>query len=354
MNPGRMLKVLVKDLSLGPRSPFFLYTIALPVVLTIVFQLAFGSLFAPKPRLALFDEGRSELTEALSGAEGIELTILADAEALRRGVRENDFDAGLILPARFDEEVRAGRRPTLQFHIGGESHASNRIILTITALDLVRDLDGAAAPVEVEIVEFGEASLPIALRLVPVIVFYALALAGIFVPGSSLVEEKEQGTLMALLVTPVRAGEVLTAKWLLGLIFATVMSLVALALNGAMGARPLEVVLVVMMAAALTSMIGVLVGVLSKDSAMLFGMIKGMGIVLFAPALFYLFPSWPQWIAMIFPLYWVIEPVWQVAIMGRSITTVWMEMAIALGITAAMLPVLVRLSRRMLSQMAAR
>ncbi|MFW5878456.1 MAG: hypothetical protein ACOCVR_01425, partial [Myxococcota bacterium] len=131
-------------------------------------------------------------------------------------------------------------------------------------------------------------------------------------------------------------------------------SLVTLLLNGAMGPRPLDVTAVVLVAAALTSMVGLLVGVLSKDSTMLFGLIKGMGVVLFAPVIFYIFPSWPQWIAMLFPLYWIIEPIWQVSIMGGSIGSVLLEVAVALGICAALLPLIIALSRRMLSQMAAR
>ncbi len=74
-----------------------------------------------------------------------------------------------MLPAGFDEAVRGGgKRPKLEFYIGGESLASNRIILSVTAIDLLRGLEGGTAPpVEVETVQLGEAGLPIAIRLVP-------------------------------------------------------------------------------------------------------------------------------------------------------------------------------------------
>lgn len=354
MSLARTLSILKKEFALGPRSPFFYYTLLLPVALTLLFQFAFGSLFAAQPRLAIIDEGSSEITSAVAAMRGIELTILSDEDELLRRVAANDFDAGLILPVGFDAAVRDGSRPILRFHIGGESHASNRIILAVTAADLVRDIEGISAPVQVEVVGFGDEGVPLALRLVPIIVFYALAMAGIFVPGASLVEEKEQGTLMGMLVTPAKASEVLVAKWSLGFLLASVMSLITLILNGAMGSRPFDVVVVVMVAAGLTSMLGLLVGVVAKDSTMLFGLIKGSGIVLFAPVLFYLFPSWPQWIAKLFPLYWIIEPVWQVSIMGERLSAVWLELGVALLIAAALLPIIIALSRKMLAQMAAR
>jgi ABC-2 type transport system permease protein len=353
MSFSRIWKVLRKDLALGPRSPIFLWAIILPFALTLILQVAFGSLFDPQPRLGVVDQGDSSITAAIEAMDGIELSLLDDAEALKARVEGNDLDAGLILPAGFDEAVKGGEKPTLQFFIGGESYASNRIILTVTALDLVRELEGSAEPVSVDIVNFGEAGLPISIRLVPVIVFYALVIAGLFVPGANLVEEKEQGTLMAMLVSPVKTKEVLVAKWALGLILATILGAASLALNGALDSNWPEVIVVVIVAAALSAMLGVLVGVGAKDSAIMFGIVKGTGIFLFAPTLFYIFPEWPQWIAKLFPLYWIIEPIWQVSVMGNSINTVWFELAVAVGITAALGVVAAWLAKRMQTQMAA-
>ena len=353
MSPRLIWRVLRKDLALGPRSPIFLWAILLPFALTLILQVAFGSLFNPEPRLGIVDEGDSEITVRVQEMEGINLTLLADAEELKRQVEANDLDAGLILPAGFDRAVKNGDQPDLPFYIGGESLASNRIILSVTAIDLVRELEGGKAPVTVEVVSYGTQGLPISVRLIPVIVFYALTMAGIFVPGSSLVEEKEQGTLMALLVTPARIADVLTAKWALGVVLTTLLAATTLLLNQALGSNWLEVLVVVLVAAGLTSMIGLLMGTFARDSTIMFGMIKGLGIFLFAPTLFYIFPDWPQWIARLFPLYWIIEPIWAVSIMGGSISEVWLELTVAVGITVALIPVVGLVARRVQAQMAA-
>jgi ABC-2 type transport system permease protein len=354
MSLSRFAKILRKDLALGPRSPIFLWMLVLPIALTLILQVAFGSLFNPKPRLGIVDEGDSEITAQIEQMEGIELTLLDDAEELKGLVEENDLDAGLVLQADFDGAVRAGDQPELQFYISGESYASNRIILTVTTLDLVREIEGSDAPVTVDVVSYGTAGLPISVRLVPVIVFYALTMAGIFVPGSNLVEEKEQGTLMALLVTPVKIGEVLAAKWSLGVLLASVLATATLLLNQALGANWWEVLVVVLVAGALSSMIGLLIGTFAKDSTIMFGLVKGLGIFLFAPTLFYIFPEWPQWIAKLFPLYWILEPIWTVAIMGGSLSDVWVELTVAVGITVALVPVVGLVARKVQTEMAAR
>lgn len=354
MSPRLSWKVLRKDLALGPRSPIFLWAIVLPFALTLILQVAFGALFNPEPRLGIVDEGDSAITAQLKDTAGIKLTLLSDPDKLKTMVEANDLDAGIILPAGFDAAVKDGSRPDLEFFISGESYASNRIILTVTAIDMIRGLEGSEAPVTVDVVSFGKTGLPISVRLVPVIVFYALVMAGIFVPGSNLVEEKEQGTLMALLVTPARIADVLTAKWLLGVLLASVLAAATLLLNSALGSNWAQVLVVVVVAAGLSSMIGLLIGTFAKDSAMMFGLVKGLGIFLFAPTLFYIFPEWPQWIAKLFPLYWILEPIWRVSIMGGSISEVWVELTVAVGITIALVPLIGLVARRVQAQMAAR
>ncbi len=349
MSMLRVLRILLKDFSVGPRKSFFIWALVMPFALTLLFQFAFGSLFEPKPRVGIVDLGDSVVTGAVQELEGFEVSILQDSDELINKVERHDLDAGLVLTAGFDNAVRAGEKPMLEFYISGESLASNRIIISVMAIEMIRDLEGSEAPVDVQMVYFGEPGLPISIRLVPVIVFYALVMAGIWVPSSSLVEEKEKGTLTALLVTSVRVNEVLAAKWLLGFIFAVFLASVTLLLNQAFGPRPLEVMAVIVIAAALTSMIGLLIGIYSKTATMLFTLIKSLGMFLFIPVVFYLFPEWPQWIAKLFPLYWIISPIWEVSVMGEPLSQVWFEMLIAVAITIALIPLMLLIKNRMLA-----
>lgn len=347
MNPGRVWSLLRKDLKLGPRGPMFLFAILMPVAFTIIFQGAFGTLFEPRPRLGIVDAGQSEITRAAKQIPGIELTLLERIEDLTTRVRQNNLDAGLVLPAGFDEAVRSGERPQLEFFISGESLASNRIILSVTALDLIRAVEGGDPPVEVNTVTFGREGLPISIRVVPLLVFYALVIAGVFIPSSSLVEEKERRTLAAVMVTPARVTEVLAAKWMFGVILASVLALATLFLNRAFGPEPLDVIVVILIAAGLTAMLGIVAGLISRTSTELFTMIKGAGILLFAPVIFYIFPDWPQWIARLFPLYWIIEPVWQVSVMGEPLGAVRFELTVAVAITLGLIPLITVLGRRL-------
>ena len=353
MSLSRILLVLRKDLQLGPRSPIFLWVLLLPVLITLMLQVTFGNLFDPNPRLGVVDQGESVITTAVQDIEGIELTLLSDVADLKDKVEGNDLDAGLVLQPGFDSAVRSGANPALEFYVGGQSLASNRIILAVTAVDLVRDVAGTAPRVEVEVVTLGEEGLPISVRLVPFIVMYALLVAAVFLPSFSLADERESRTLSALTVTPVTLAEVVAGKGILGFLLAGAMAIVTLWLNSALTAQPLALIVVLIVAAALLVEIGLIYGTASKDIAGVFALIKGTGFILLAPTIFYIFTGWPQWIAKLFPTYWVINPVYEVTINDAGLSEVWVELIIAVAVIAALAGVVMLLTRRLRSKLAA-
>lgn len=326
-----------KDLELGPRSPVLLWAIIMPIVATLLLQLVFGGLFAPQPRLAVVDLGSSEITRAYERMEGIDVALLDGEEQLKADVEANRYDAGLILPGGFDEAVREGKKPPLQFFVSGESLASNRIILSVNTIGLIRTVEGASTAVDVEVVELGAGeALTVSQRLVPMVVIFALLIAGILLTGTSLVEEKERGTLCALLVSPVRLSEVVAAKAVLGFALSLVMGAVILAMNNALGSSPLALVLSLLIAALMCVEVGLLYGAGSSDMKTLYALFKGLNILLFAPVVFYLFPDWPEWLGKIFPTYWAINPVFEVAVNGRGLADIWFDLVVALAICAAL------------------
>jgi ABC-2 type transport system permease protein len=347
VNLRSVLRILMKDLRLGPRSPIFFFVLLMPVLMTVVIQLVFGNLFAAEPRLGIVDMGSSALTAAALKLDGVKVTVLDDEEELKKRVEGNDLDAGLVLPAGFDEEVRSGEKPTLQFYIGGESLASNRIILSVTALELVRGVEGKPAPVKVTVKSAGDPDAPdISERLVPLLVFYALLIAAVFLTAFSLADEREHRTLYAVLVTPVSLGDVLAAKGTMGFILAILMAVITLALNGSLKGNAVALVIALAVAALMLVEVGLIFGTTAKDAKGLFTLMKSTGILFMAPVFFYLFPGWPQWIAKIFPTYWVIDPVVAVSLRGEALGGIAATLSVALGLCVVLVPVIAFTARR--------
>jgi ABC-2 type transport system permease protein len=324
----------------------------LPVLFTLVLQVTFGSVFDPEPRLGIVDEGSSTITTAVEGMEGIDLALLDSTEDLKAQVEADDLDAGLVLSSGFDDQVRSGAQPLLEFYVGGESLASNRIILAVTTIDLVREIEGTSPPVDVAVIALGDEGLPIDVRLVPFIMMYALVVAAVFLPAVSIADEREKRTLDALIITPVKLSEVIAAKGLLGVILALAMTVFTLLLNNALGAEPLALFVVLLFGAILCAEIGLIYGAVAKDTTAVFALIKGTGILLIGPTVFYIWPDWPQWIGKLFPTYWVINPIFEVSLNNGSLSDVWVELVVATGVIAVLGVAVVALTRRLGTQLA--
>jgi ABC-2 type transport system permease protein len=345
----RTLKILLKDLRLGPCSPIFLWALIYPAVITLVVQVVFGSLFESRPRMAIVDQGRSEISQRMSALKDIEVTLLQSVPELKQRVEGSDFDAGLVLKDGFDTAIRSGQKPLLEFYIGGESLASDRIVLAVTTLDVVRQVEGKLPLVEVEVNVLGAAEpLSLSIRLLPMMVLFALLIAGVFVTAFGLVDEREKKTLDAVLVTPVTLSEILAAKALLGFILAVLLAYATLLLNDAQGAQPLALCMALIIAGLMSAEFGLIYGTVAKDSRTLFTLMKTLNLFLLAPVIFYIFPDWPQWIAKIFPTYWLINPIFEIAVKNANLTDVDFELSVAIGICLLLVIPVAALKQRML------
>ncbi len=348
MSPRRTLWLLARDLGRGPRSPTFLYALIMPVVIALVTKVVLMVLFDPQPRLGIADLGQSQLTVAAQQLEGIELELFDDDSELRRQVEAWDLDAGLVLPAGFDAAVEAGERPDFDFVMAGESRVTQRIILAVSSLELIRQIEDRPAPISVRTtVLSGGSSLPIEDLVVLGILLWPLLVCSTLVPGMLLVQERESRTLQALLVTPTRLVEVLAAKAALGFGMAMTLCVVSLLLMGVVPPRAPAFGLALAVAVLMHCEVGLLYGCTARDGKTLYNMAQTMNMVLLAPLIFYFFPSWPQWPAKIFPTWYVIDPLYRIGMRGDGLAEVWPQLLVAVAVIAALAVPVVLLSRRM-------
>jgi len=331
MSTRAVMTILRKDIALGPRSPLLAWALLLPLVYTALLQLVFGSLFDSRPRVGVVDEGNSALVALLRERGDLDLRSVHDQAELERLLLGFDLDAGLVVSAGFDTALRAGERPLLPLYLAGDSLASDRVVVSTHTIDALRALEGRETSLTVEVVTLGAVpDQDLFEQLLPLVVLLALVVASVFVPSFSLVEERERGTLAAVLATPARLRDVLLAKGALGLVLGVTMAFVTLALNGLLAGVSVALVATLVIGSLMSVMVGLLFGALAKDAATLFTLIKSLSIVLLAPAVFYLFPDWPQWIAQLFPTYWFIEPIVAVTGRGAGLADVAMELGVAL------------------------
>lgn len=339
---ARVRAMLSRELKLGPRSPVVLLAVVMPVLMTVIVAAVFGGLLEYQPRLGVYSPDESALTAAATASgDGVEVSRYAEEQALRQAVADHDVDAALILPAGFDETAASGTRVPVTYLVSGEALASDRAVVAALVTSLTRQLTGTESGVDVTVVTVGgEDYIPLGDRVIPLLVVYAVVVAGLFVPAASILDERVKGTLNAVLVTPASMREVLIAKALFAGVLAVAMGVVTLVINQAFGEQVLGVLLSLVLGTAMLVELGLVLGLWAKDMNTLYSWIKAGGILIVLPGLLALFPGLPQWISQLAPTYYFLQPIYELTVGGSALADVWLDLVICLAIVIALLPLL--------------
>jgi ABC-2 type transport system permease protein len=315
---------LSKEFLYGSKNYIFIFAIVGPVIISLVLSLIFGTLFSEKPKLGILDEGGSQFAAMVHELNTVESTEYSTVSEMKNAVENGVLDTGIVLPSGFDDAITQGERTEIKAYIWGESLAKDRTIIGVTIADIAREIAGQEAPIEIETTTLGdEVSIPWSDRLLPFIVLMAVFLGGLMLPATSLATEKEKRTLEALAVTPASIGDIFLAKGMLGFILSLFMGVLILLLNQAFGAEPVLLTVLLALGAIMATELGMMLGAYVKDFATIFTIWKSAGIILFAPAIIYLFPQIPGWIGRIFPTYYVTQPIVEISQLGGG----WADIA---------------------------
>lgn len=347
MSLRRIGVLLRKELIWGPKNFLFILAFVVPVVLTLVIQLLVGSFFSGKPTLGVADEGQSGFVALVAEIDGLVLRQYESAAALQTAVRGGAVDMGLVLPVGFDAQIKGETAVPLTVYVYGESLLRDRAFLGVTLAQQFRELAGQESPVTIVSETVGDgASIPWEERLLPFLVLMTIMIGGVMVPATSLVEEKQKRTITAVTTAATTLEELFIAKGIVGFGLSLFMGAFILFLNRAFGAEPLLLVVLLALGALMAATFGVLLGAIVKDINTLFATIKGIGILLYAPAIVYLFPTIPQWIGRIFPTYYIIGPIVAVTQEGATWADIRLDVAILTLLNLALVAVVATVARR--------
>jgi len=346
MNIRRVYVLLGKEIRYSSKNFIFVFAIVIPIVLSLVVTLLFGSLFSGKPKLGINDQGDSELAAMLTNTEALLSKEYSSDDELRAAVERGAVDFGLVIPQQFDTSLKSGDEAQLSGYMWGESLLRNRAAIATSLVVLVREMVGQEVPVEIISTSLGEGEdIPWEKRIFPFIVFMAIILGGTMVPATSLVEEKQKRTLKALVITPTTLGDVFTSKGLFGFLVTILVAVLILFLNRAFGNQPYLLVGVLALSALMAAAFGVLLGAFIKDINTLFAVIKGMGLLLYAPVFIYLFPGIPEWIGKLFPTYYMIGPIIDISQKDATWSQVAQDVYVLMGLILLLVVLLTFVSR---------
>lgn len=351
MNARRIFTLVKKEFLYGSNNFIFVMALVMPVVITLAISLLVGTLFSGKPRLGILDHGASQLPAQMKQLDYLSTEIFSNADLLTSAVERGALDMGLVLPTGFDSQLQQLEETSMDLMIWGESLLKHRMLLAVSLIRQLIEIAGHDIPVSTRTILLGEtASIPWDVRLFPFIVIITIILGATMVPATSLVEEKINRTYRALLVSPASLADILAAKGITGVLVALFSGLLILAINHAFGAHPLILISVLSISAIFAAALGIILGIWVKDISTLFTLIKSLGIILYAPAIVYMFPEIPQWIAKIFPTYFMLGPINELTMNNASWSDIAVDVYILITLTIVLVLIAGLLARRALDQ----
>lgn len=358
--------IMKKDLKEFTRDRLWVILSALSVVMFAVLFWLLPNTVNETIILGVHHTGLDRLMEAVAKEhrEGLELKEFKSSEDLIKAVAgelklEKEVLIGIDFLDDFPNKLLSKEKTTVQVYVDARAPKEISRAMSSFAREIACELIGNGLPItepDEKTVVLGKDrsgnQIPLRNRMRPMLVFFLLMTESLAL-ASLISGEVQSRTMTALLVTPARTGDLLTAKAGVGLILAVLMALVTLFLNGALGSQVLALILALCTSALMAVEIGLIYGMISKDTRTLFTLVKTLNWFLIAPVIFYIFPDWPQWIAKIFPGYWVINPIFEIAIKDRSLGDVASDLGVALCIIAVLILPITLLSRRMPARLAA-
>jgi ABC-type multidrug transport system permease subunit len=224
--------ILLKEVAHIRRSrTTIIFTFLVPAFQLIIFGYAIDVTIENIPLVVYDLDGRQDsrrLIEALCNTRAFEIVArVHDAESFRRAIDSGMAKTGLLIPADYSENLLRGKQAQIQVLVDGSDSqvattAANTVGLLVTQLSIGRaKIVAEAQQVGAARSETGRLALPIDARtrllynpdlesshfFVPGLVAIILQVGLLFLTSSSIVKEREIGTLEQLFVTPVgRAG----------------------------------------------------------------------------------------------------------------------------------------------------
>ena len=263
----------------------------------------------------------AELERALGvGTEGEAAGRDATGDVAHADGKEGEaIDIGIDYPQDFLVKVTVGMPTTVTLYVEPSVPHDVRDALSTYVRESAFALTGNPLPiggVEQNVVVVGEDrvgdQVPLREKMRPLLVFFMLVME-VFALGVLIAEEVRTRTVTAVLATPARVSDFLTAKGIVGTIVAFSEALLLVLLLRALGAEPLVVVATLALGAVLVTGVALIVGASGRDfiGVIFYSML--FLVPLMIPAVAALFPGSPSsWIKII-PTYGLVQ-----ALIGAS------------------------------------
>ncbi len=329
--------IVRKDFRAFMRDRFYLYMSILGLVAYVAIFWALPDTVDESITIGATGAGIDQLIEAATGAESEGLSIVAfdSRENLMTAVEEGDEDValGLAFPDDFFSAVAAGEPTTVSIIATAEVPDELRTAMDSFIKEAAFAISGDPLPVEYqeEILGVDRLGDQVSLRekFRPLLAFLVLLIEMMSLAGI-IAGEMQNRTVTAVITTPARLSDFLTAKIIFGTLLAFTQVVLLLIAIDSLGSQPLLMLTALLLGSLMVTGFAMISGSFGKDfiSVLFWSMLFMVPMLI--PAFGLLFPgSASFWIRAI-PSYGLVEAITGVTAYGEG----WAETLPNMGLVA--------------------
>lgn len=339
MNTRVIKALLKKDVSLFISNRFYFLMTIVGLVFYVGMYFILPSQVDEKLSLAMYAPVVPPAFTQLTSQEGTGIKFFQSEDLLKQAVLDGDYHAALALPPNIMDVWTAGGKPTIKVYYSSTAppEVSAAIVTLVKELSYVQTGQALNFDTTEEVLGTDMLATQIALRdrMRPLLAIFIL-LVEIMTLASLISVEIEQGTVRALLVTPMRVSDLFLAKGILGVGLALGQAILFMALVGGFSQQPLIMLTTLLIGSVMVVGTGFLLASLTRDvmSVTGWGMLV---LILFAvPGFGNVIPGLLSGWAKVIPSFYLTDTVNRIANYGAGWADVGVNLAILSGFTILM------------------
>ncbi len=234
LRPANVFRLGVKELYSLRADPILLIMIVYAFTFAVYAQATGAKTEVENVAVGIVDEDDSELSRRIAGGvlePQFKRAVQLTPNQIDSGMNSGRFVFVLEIPPKFEEDVLANKRPTVQINVDataltqagvGASYLQN--IIEQEALGYLQHREGTTtSPINLVIRTAFNPNHYSEWFLGIMAIINNITMLTIVLTGAALIREREHGTVEHLLVMPVRPAEIMIAKiWSNGLVIVVV------------------------------------------------------------------------------------------------------------------------------------
>jgi ABC-2 type transport system permease protein len=227
--------ITAKDILEALKNKNTISVLVISLLMVVFYRYQSALFYGNEPlNVLVYDAGESLLVPLLENNQAFEVwTGYTSQERMQVKLADGDVpELGLVIPANFDQRLQAGEETILQGYVMNWVKPEQALGVQSTVQDEISSLLGMPVTINIEgnVVypkpDSGGVGVTAGFAAL-----FILVMVGLTLIAHLMLEEKQSGTLEALLVSPANAAQIVLAKALTGIFYCAICCAVVLILN---------------------------------------------------------------------------------------------------------------------------